>query len=147
MDIKELAAREEIRELVASYNHFGDTGIMDSLLELFADDAAIHVADRTITGQAELRKFFSSVAGPDSGRPKIKSLQHHTSLLSIEVLDAKHARGRCYFSVFTALGLDHWGRYRDEYVCVDGVWKFSLRNAKVAGRQGTWGKTPDTKGD
>ena len=41
MDIKELAAREEIRELVASYNHFGDTGIMDSLFGLFVS-AKLH---------------------------------------------------------------------------------------------------------
>ena len=147
MDIKELAAREAIRELVASYNHFGDTGIIDSLLELFADEASIQVADRTITGHSELKEFFSTVAAPDSGRPKIKSLQHHTSLLSIEVLDDKHARGRCYFSVFTDLGLDHWGRYRDAYDFVDGEWKFASRNAKVAGRQGSWGKPPDTKAE
>ena len=41
------------------------------------------------------------------------------------------ADGRCYFSVLTPGGLDHWGRYRDRYRAVDGRWLFEERRIRV----------------
>ena len=137
MDIQDLVAREAIRELVASYNHYGDTGHIDNLVELFADGASLQMDDRAITGGDALKEFFQNIMAASAAKTKFKSLQHHSSMLSIQLLDDSHARGRCYFSVFTNLGLDHWGRYRDEYVRVGDVWKFASRSAKRTGQHGS----------
>ena len=45
------------------------------------------------------------------------------------------ARSRCYFQVLMADGLDHWGRYVDELVRVDGEWRFARRRVSVDGRR------------
>jgi hypothetical protein len=42
-------------------------------------------------------------------------------------MDGTTATGRCYFFVLTAVGLDHWGRYLDEYHVVDDEWRFTRR--------------------
>ena len=34
----------------------------------------------------------------------------------------------------TDVGLDHWGRYVDEYRTVDGQWKFARRRVTVDGK-------------
>ena len=44
------------------------------------------------------------------------------------------ATGRSYYQVLTAIGLDHWGRYIDEYRTVDGTWRFARRRVTVDGR-------------
>jgi len=42
-------------------------------------------------------------------------------------VDETTATGRCYFFVLTAVGLDHWGRYLDEYRVVNAEWCFTRR--------------------
>jgi hypothetical protein len=57
----------------------------------------------------------------------------------IDVLSDSEARGRCYFAVLTERGLDHWGRYLDEYRQSDGRWLFQRREVTVdAAVPGAW---------
>ncbi|MET0627555.1 MAG: nuclear transport factor 2 family protein [Acidimicrobiia bacterium] len=46
VELWELSAREEIRDLVARYNANGDTGRFPQVLELFAPDAVMHTGER-----------------------------------------------------------------------------------------------------
>jgi hypothetical protein len=36
--------------------------------------------------------------------------------------------------VLTSVGLDHWGRYMDDYRVVDAQWRFARRRVTVDGR-------------
>jgi hypothetical protein len=60
--------------------------------------------------------------------------------LQIDVLSPTAARGRCYYQVILPHGLDHWGRYIDEYGVVDGRWVFTSRREFMDGYiEGGWG--------
>jgi hypothetical protein len=60
-------------------------------------------------------------------------MRHHTATLQIDLIDNTHARGRCYYQVLMHHGLDHWGRYIDEYEMHDGRWRFSRRRVTLDG--------------
>ena len=134
MDVAELVAREQIRDLVARYNMLGDTGRFDELLQLFAADAVLQTDDETATGTAELRSFFTGVAGPTPSY-----VRHNTSTLVIDLTSELTATTRAYFFVVTDDGLDHWGRYADDVAVVDGQWRFTRRRVRLDGmKPGGW---------
>src|SRR5262249_17729019 len=130
-----LEAREEIRDLVARYNANGDTGRFEEVMELFAPDGVMDVGDgRIYTGKDEIVTIFTGARdNVDYGEQPVY-LRHMTATHQIDVIDRTHAKGRCYFQVLTAIGLDHWGRYVDEYELVDGRWRFAKRRVTVDGR-------------
>jgi len=156
----ELKAREQIRDLVARYNAYGDGGRFDQLIALFTDDAAMEVVGyRKYQGKGEIQELFRGAAQPQKATsgtspaaatpPKASSgtssispispIWHHTSTLVIDLEDESAAQGRCYFSVLTTTGLDHWGRYRDEYRAENGQWLFQRRRVQIDGKiAGGW---------
>jgi hypothetical protein len=144
MDHGELEARESIRDLVARYNANGDAGRFPQVMELFAPDAVMDIGDgRVYTGAEEILTIFTGVRDR-VGSVEPLHLRHFTATHQIDVLDAATATGRCYFQVFTASGLDHWGRYLDGYRVVDGRWRFARRRVAVDGRSpgSRFGKGP-----
>jgi uncharacterized protein (TIGR02246 family) len=144
METWEIEARECIRDLVARYNASGDGGRFDAMLELFAEDAVLEVPGQELRGRAAIRAFLTGIAATtraqlDGG---VKLIRHFTATHQIDVTDREHARGRCYYAVLTDRGLDHWGRYIDEYRCVEGRWLFWQRRATVDGRApGSWSES------
>ncbi|MGI9590397.1 MAG: nuclear transport factor 2 family protein [Myxococcota bacterium] len=133
MELWELEARESIRDLVARYNANGDAGRFDPMLALFAEDAVLELPDGRIEGREAIRSCFEGVARGGEGRPPVRLLRHHTATLQIDVDSPDAARGRCYFQVFTENGLDHWGRYVDDYRRVAGRWLFACRRVTLDG--------------
>ena len=130
IQLHDLLAREAIRDLVARYNSYGDAGLFDRMLDLFAEDAVLEIRDVVHNGRDAIRAVFTRVPGRTSeagsgGRPAY--LRHCTSTHQIDLLDETKATGRSYFFVLTSVGLDHWGRYLDEYRVVDGEWRFAKR--------------------
>ena len=143
MELWELSARESIRDLVARYNANADTGRFDQVLELFAPDAVMEVADRAFEGRDAIRTIFTTTAdsvvhtAQEQTRPAY--LRHSTSTLQIDLESPTRARARCYYHVIMDHGLDHWGRYVDEFTCIDGRWYFAHRRVTTDGRTpGGW---------
>ena len=135
MELWELEARESIRDLVARYNANGDTGRFDQVMECFAPDAVMQAGDaEECRGLEEIRTIFTGARDQASWGDHPVYLRHMTATLQIDVIDRSHAKSRCYYAVLTAIGLDHWGRYIDEFKPVDGVWKFSNRKVTIDGR-------------
>lgn len=143
-------ARDEIRDLVARYNSNGDSGRFELLLELFARDAVMETTELSgehlrCEGIVEIRKIFTGAKSRIDGRPDRSMppyLRHFTSTHQIDLIDEDHAGGRLYFAVLMAHGLDHWGRYVDDYirdVAGNGGWKFARRQVRVDGMcPGSW---------
>lgn len=135
MEMWELVARESIRDLVARYNANGDSGRYDHVIELFAPDAVMEiVGEAPKVGHDEIRTIFTGAAGRADWGDRPVYLRHMTGTHQIDVIDESHATGRCYYFVLTHVGLDHWGRYLDEYRVVDGTWRFGTRRVFTDGR-------------
>lgn len=142
MDIDDLLAREGIRDLVARYNSYGDSGRFEPLFALFADDAGMEIGNAgevptVYDGLESVKQIFTGARGRVQEQLATGDrtyLRHFTATHQIDLLDADSAIGRCYFAVIMQHGLDHWGRYIDRYVRIEGTWKFQHRRVHVDGR-------------
>jgi hypothetical protein len=136
MDLAELIARESVRDLVARYNANADTGRFDQAVAVFAEDAVMFVGDDRYDGREEIRRMFAgtrdAISGQSGAAPAY--VRHNTSTLQIDVTSPTTAKSRCYFFVLLDHGLDHWGRYVDEFAEVDGRWVITARKVTVDGR-------------
>ena len=131
MDVWELVAREEIRELVARYAHCADSGRFEELVALFAEDGLLQIDDREpLRGRDSILAFFASTRS-DVRESSVRSIRHHVSSLGIDVAAPVAATGASYFLVVTERGPDHWGRYRDRYALQGDRWVFTTRRVRV----------------
>jgi len=156
MELWELVARESIRDCIARYNANGDRGRIDDMVGVFAPDAVMESGGRSFVGRDAIHAFFSGVA--DGTRPptaaaapttptedwiargKQPFIRHFTGTTLIDVISETEARARSYYVVLTVHGVDHWGRYFDEYGMVDGRWLITRRTEKTdAVYEGGWG--------
>jgi hypothetical protein len=141
VDTWELAAREAIRETVASYAHHADSGRFAEFAALFATDGALEVrGESPLNGRDAIRLYLEGVAldleAASTGAPLIR---HHVSNLTITVESPTAATGACYFLAVTEHGVDHWGRYRDRYVPEGDRWVFAHRFVRTDGTmRGGW---------
>ena len=84
-------------------------------------------------GTTRSARFLTGTGSDLKDVTAVRLIRHHVSNLRIEVESPEVARGASYFFVVTDRGPDHWGRYRDEYVCRDGRWLFRHRRARLDG--------------
>ena len=135
MEAWEVAAREGVRETIVRYAHLVDGGRFDELLELFTEDATLETGTGPAGhGRAAIRALFVDTGArleAAQGRPFIR---HHVSTIDVDVQDPEAARARSYFLAVTERGPDHWGRYQDRLVRVDGRWLFQHRRVRTDGR-------------
>jgi hypothetical protein len=129
----EAAAREAIRELVATYTHFGDGGRIEQMGELFAPDAVLEVAGSgTFTGRAAIAGFFGGLADRTVSDPSVTYIRHHVTNLTIALQSETEATGAAYWLVVDDNGPSRWGRYRDTYSRDDeDVWRFATRRIRA----------------
>ena len=144
MTPEDVAAREAIRDLVARYNANGDTGRFDDVVALFAPDAVMELPNGEILeGRDAIAGMFRRTrdqvhaSAPDDAATGAVHLRHFTGTQQIDLDGPDRARSRCYFQVLMPHGLDHWGRYVDELVRIDGAWLFAHRRVTVDGRVDT----------
>lgn len=141
MQLWELVAREQIRDVVTRYNTHGDAGRLEDATAVFTADARVEFVELSGTtvyqGRAEVLRIMTEVKEQwaDSARSRGETayVRHFVSSHQIDLIDEANARGRCYVAVVKAHGLDHWGRYLDEYRVEDGRWLISVRRAITDG--------------
>lgn len=144
MEIAEVVAREAIRDVLARYNHAGDRGRLDEMVELFTVDGVLEIAgDPPIVGRPAIRGFFVDTAASLRAATGVPLLRHHVSSVLIDLdRDLLGASATSYFLVVTERGPDHWGRYRDELVQDGPVWRFTRRRVRTDGAApDSWGAT------
>jgi 3-phenylpropionate/cinnamic acid dioxygenase small subunit len=141
LTLDDLLAREGIRDTVARYNSYSDAGRFDQLWELFAEDAVMELgpkdAAEVYDGREQIKRIFLGAQERVQGQVEAAGatyIRHFTATHQIDLIDADHASGRCYFAVIIDKGVDHWGRYIDRYVRIEGAWRFHHRRVIVEGR-------------
>jgi SnoaL-like domain len=132
--LEELSAREDIRHLIAAYNHAGDSFRIDDLAALFAPDGELEVYGlQTARGREEIVAMLSGVKMERPPGYAKFYVRHFVANVLIDQVTETTANAACYFSVINPGGLDHWGRYRDRFVRQDGQWYFAHRLAREDG--------------
>jgi uncharacterized protein (TIGR02246 family) len=136
MDITELESREGIRDLVTRYNSNGDSGRFEQVMELFTDDAVMEVPGGIHRGKEEILTIFTGTRSrlDEASTDTPGYVRHYTATHQIDLIDESRANGRLYYQVLTPIGLDHWGRYMDQYRRVDGRWLFAHRKVTNDGQ-------------
>jgi hypothetical protein len=131
---EQVAAIERACErLVLDYAHYRDTNDGDAYAALFADDASLVFPRASSKGRAIIRRDFDRQSA-------IPWRRHVTTNIRIAVLDADHAEGTSYVTVYgggrspeagaSAPPLDGpsaIGEYRDRYIRTPAGWRFAER--------------------
>ncbi len=147
MELWELVARESIRDRIARWNSNGDAGRMAEMVKVLAPDVEFSIRDgEVMRGRDEVLqsllgvrdgKASSDEAPAATGRylppGKRPSIRHFTSNPTIDFESDIRARVRTYYAVLSSFGLDHWGRYLDEFGVVDGEWLITRRTVTTEG--------------
>src|ERR1700754_3764456 len=124
----ELVARERIRDTLALYNWSGDSARIDDLTQSFSVEGELELrGGTTATGRAAIASVLSGVATPGPGAGTKRIVRHVLTNVRFTDLNPQRAQVSSYFTVFTEIGLDHFGRYRDVFVPVDDTWLIQHR--------------------
>lgn len=126
--VRELADRDAIRELAIRYAHHAWRKEVAAIVDLFADDGAFETAALPpIRGREVLLVAYGRMFEEDEFCPFV-----HNHVID---LDGDVATGTCYIdlrAVMRCERLSAWGFYDDDYVRVDGTWKFARRRVNMS---------------
>jgi hypothetical protein len=131
----EIAIRESVRQTLADYTAATDSFDLAALASCFTVDGTLEfTGGRTpLVGPDQIEAGLrSQLSQPPSGtRPTY--VRHHVSSIRFLRVDADEVEMSSYFVVFTDVGADHWGRYRDVLNPVGARWLFKSRKIRVDG--------------
>ena len=134
MDAAEAIAREQIRETLASYNHSGDRGRLEELVECFTPDGVLEIAgEEPSNGRDAILKRLTGVIDDTAKAAAAPMVRHHLSSTRIQMESDGEARVWSYFFVITEVGPDHWGRYIDRFRRTDDAWLIAHRRVVTEG--------------
>lgn len=129
MDPWELSAREGIRDTLAQYTWSGDGLRLDALAEAFCPDGVLEVRGQPPHHGREAIVAFIGGVGTEPAAPTPitatdapRIVRHNVTNVHFVELTPNQARVESYFTVFTEIGLDHLGRYRDTFEPVGHRW-------------------------
>jgi hypothetical protein len=139
MELWEVAARESCRDTLAQYTHAGDRFLLEEFAAAFCEDGVLEIrGSAPLRGrQAIMDRFGGATAAQQArqtardrtqspGSPK-RIVRHNVANIRFESVTPAEATLASYFTVFTEVGLDHMGRYRDRFVPVGDRWLIAHR--------------------
>lgn len=124
-------ARDQIRNLVATYNNCGDRGRIDEFVEVFAPDGVLEISQQRLEGRAAIHRELSSIAGGTRSDVDLAGSRHQLTTTRIEILDEDQAQGWIYFFVSRRGTILQEGTYMDRYVKTPAGWRIAHRRVKM----------------
>jgi hypothetical protein len=133
---EDCAARIEIANVMARCALAGDARKGDAYSDCFTLDGVLEVQGRRAEGREALLNYIevrkaANEAGSEVVRSARSFVSHHLTSSRIELVSATLAKGRTYFVVITAAGLDHSGYYDDEFRRMSDEWLISYRRPRT----------------
>jgi SnoaL-like domain len=123
MELWELEAREAIRDTMAMYTHAGDTFPLVNLAGAFCEDGVLEPeGEEPVIGRAAIEQFRAAARQRSGVIDQGRLLRHNVANVRFESVTPEKAVVSSYYTVFTEIGVDHMGRYRDRFVCLGGNW-------------------------
>jgi hypothetical protein len=140
MEQWELSAREHCRDTLAQYSHAGDRYLLDEFTAAFCEDGVLEIRGQPpLRGRAAIVERFggattarsareaASAARSDNADAPRRIVRHNVANVRFEAVSPTEATVASYFTVFTEVGVDHMGRYRDRLVPVGNRWLIAHR--------------------
>ena len=138
MELWELVAREQCRDTLAQYSHAGDRYQLDEFAGAFCEDGVLEIRGQSpLVGRAAIVERFGGataaqqaqgVAAEARAAGGVRRVVRHTvTNVRFEAVSESEVTVASYFTVFTQIGLDHMGRYRDRLVPVGDRWLIAHR--------------------
>jgi hypothetical protein len=126
--LRELADRETIRDLACLYAHYVWQRQADAAVELFTEGGEMDTGDGSILrGRAELLEAYRRMLGDGMFQPFV-----HNHVIT---LSGDEASGTCYLDLRATIegrSMIGSGWYEDQYLRVDGEWKFQSRRLQMS---------------
>jgi hypothetical protein len=134
MESWEIAGRLSILDTMARYTHAGDTGRSQAFADCFTPDGVMEViGEQTAEGRDAIYRFLEEQKASLAGAMETKLIRHFVTSHWISFESPEEASASSYFLAITHIGPDHWGRYRDRFVPVEGAWLIARRTVRVDG--------------
>lgn len=129
MEAWEIEAREEIRQLLATYYKLGDSGRIEEQAELFEPDGVVELHGRgEFVGRAAIVGAYRGLNENHVSDPAVTYIRHFSSNYTVQFETPTSATGDGYWLLLNNRGLDRWGRCRDWYRRESGgPWRFTRR--------------------
>ena len=135
MEIWELTIRESVRQTLADYTAGTDRNRIEDVAACFAPDGVLSspAGNRWSDPAAIVAGLSAQVDRFAEGPVPLTHVRHHVSSVRFGAVTRDRVEVSSYFLALTNIGVDHWGRYRDVLVPVDGRWLFASREAIADG--------------
>jgi hypothetical protein len=133
VELWELIVRESCRDTLAQYTHAGDRFRLDEYAGAFCVDGVLEIKGTPpAVGRAAIVERVSGATGPNrpvqpTDEATKRIVRHNVTNVRFESVSQTEATVASYFTVFTEIGLDHMGRYRDRLVPVGDRWLIAHR--------------------
>ena len=135
MEMWELAVRESVRQTLADYTAGTDRNRITDVAACFAPNGSLKFTggEPMIGPEAIVAGLGTQVDRFAAGPVPLTHVRHHVSSVRFGAVARDRVEVSSYFLALTNIGVDHWGRYRDVLVPVDGRWLFASREAVADG--------------
>jgi SnoaL-like domain len=137
VELWELVVRESCRDTLAQYNHAGDRFLLEEFAAAFCEEGVLEIrGSDPITGRAAIMERFGGATVAQQARQAASAqpadatrrvVRHNVTNVRFEAVSREEATVASYFTVFTEIGPDHMGRYRDRFVPVGERWLIAHR--------------------
>lgn len=141
MELWELVAREQCRNTLAQYTHAGDRYLLDEFASAFCEDGVLEIrGSAPVRGRQAITEQFGGGTAALEARRAARAqapgairrvVRHNVANVWFESVSPTEANVASYFTVFTEVGPDHMGRYRDRLVPVGERWLIAHRFVSV----------------